>query len=80
MLWRSKPGAVFFERKMPNDALTQFLGRIAELKRSLVTSDRPTGHRKTETAMQAIRRDIAEYERAIIALIPKAGCLGAHAH
>ena len=65
---------------MPNDALTQFLGRMAELKRCLVTSDRPGGHHMTETAMQAIRRDIAEYERAIIALMPKAGCLAVHAH
>ena len=56
---------------MPNDALTQFLGRVAELKRSLVTSDRPAGHRMTEAAMQTIRRDIAEYERAITALIPQ---------
>jgi hypothetical protein len=53
---------------------------MAELKRSLVTSDRPAGHRMTEAAMQAIRRDIAEYERAIIALIPKAECLGIHVH
>ena len=65
---------------MPNDALTQFLGKVAELKRSLVTRDHPTGHRMTETAMQAIRRDIAEYERAIIALMPKAECPGVHVH
>jgi hypothetical protein len=65
---------------MPNNALSQFLARIAELKRSLVTSDRPGSHQMTETTMQAIRRDIAEYERAIIALIPKAGCLGVYVH
>jgi hypothetical protein len=63
---------------MPKDALSQFLARIAELKRSLMTDevgwqtkDRPGGPHVAETAMQAIRRDIAEYERAITALIPR---------
>ncbi len=72
---------------MPNDALTQFLGRMAELKRNLVTYE--VGHRTdyctgspgaSEIRMQAIRRDIAEYERAIIALVPKERCLGIHVH
>ena len=44
---------------------------MAELKRSLVTSNRPAGHRMTEAALQAIKRDIAEYERAITALVPR---------
>jgi hypothetical protein len=65
---------------MPNDALTQFLGRVAELKRSLETGGHPGSHRMTEATMRAIRLDIAEYERAIIALIPKAECLGAYVH
>jgi hypothetical protein len=63
---------------MPNDALTQFLGRMAELKHNLMTYEagsradaRPGSPGKTETHMQAVRRDIAEYERAITALIPR---------
>ena len=56
---------------MPDDALTQFLGRITELKRSLVTGDPLGGHHMTEIAMRAVKRDIAEYERAITALIPR---------
>jgi hypothetical protein len=63
---------------MPSDALSQFLARVTELKRSLMTGevgwltkDRPGCPYMTEIAMQAIRRDIAEYERAITALIPR---------
>jgi hypothetical protein len=63
---------------MPNDALTQFLSTRAELKHNLVTYEadsradtRPGGPGKTEIRMQAVRRDIAEYERAITALIPR---------
>ena len=65
---------------MPNDAVTQFLGKVAELRRSLATSNHPGGHCVTEASRQAIRCQIAEYERAIIVLIPKAECLGNYVH
>jgi hypothetical protein len=63
---------------MPNDALTQFLVRIAELKRNLATYE--VGSRvdnclgspnTTEIHMRAVKREIAEYERAITVLIPR---------
>jgi hypothetical protein len=63
---------------MSNDALKQFLDRMAELKRNLVTYEagsradaRSGGPGTTEIRIQAARRDIAEYERAITALIPR---------
>jgi hypothetical protein len=57
---------------MPSDALTQFLARIAELNRNLVAYE--TGGRtgdRSHIHMRAIRHEITEYERAVIALIPR---------
>jgi hypothetical protein len=57
---------------MPSDALTQFLARIAELKRNLVAYE--TGCRTSDRShihMQTIQHEITEYERAVIALIPR---------
>lgn len=66
------------EQRMPSDALTQFLARRAELKRNLVAYEtgRSTGSRfgspdASHLQMRATRHQIAEYERAIMMLMPR---------
>jgi hypothetical protein len=63
---------------MPNVALTQFLARIVELKRKLMayeddcrTDDRSGASETANIRMQALKREIVEYERAITALMPR---------
>jgi hypothetical protein len=63
---------------MPNNAISQFLARITELKRNLVNCEadcrsieRTENPQTAAMRMQSIKREIAEYERAITALIPR---------